>query len=324
MLLTEGKSGFEAQTEDVRESAFTLSTLDPTQTGPSAFQQISFNPSDDINASVMSDGRILYTRWSHTRLQVTNGMHLYTVNPDGTDDELLFGAHSHFVGTADPATGLPTAVQYVKAREMQDGRVMAIIRPADSGTDFGGNLVILDVQTSVECFQRLLAAGPVVAGSNRCPPLTPATTNDVRTIPGPSPGGRFNSAYPLWDGTGRILVSWEECRLLNSSGVIVACTDANLAAPERTDRTAPVQRLAAQPGQQYLQARRTPYRGGHAYGHRHAPGPHAAAPMLHRSAPAPSPVTASELSTSAASTTGPTPSIRRPYLRRPMPTPSPA
>ena len=231
VLLTEGKSGFEAQTEDIRESAFTLSTLDPTQSGPSAFQQVSFNPSHDINPTVLSDGRILYTRWSHTRLQVTNGMHLYTVNPDGTNDELLFGAHSHFVGTADPATGLPTAVQFVKAREMQDGRVMAVIRTADSGTDFGGNLVILDVQNSVECFQRTLAAGPIVPGTNPCPPLTPATTNDVRTIPGPSPGGRFNSAYPLWDGTGRILVSWTQCRLLNSSGVIVPCTDDNLAAP---------------------------------------------------------------------------------------------
>ena len=66
VLLTEGKSGFEAQTEDVRESAFTLSVLDPTQTGPSAFQQISFNPSHDINPTVLSDGRIIYTRWSHT------------------------------------------------------------------------------------------------------------------------------------------------------------------------------------------------------------------------------------------------------------------
>ncbi|HEV7431519.1 MAG TPA: hypothetical protein VGN77_00645 [Steroidobacteraceae bacterium] len=232
VLLTEGKSGFEAQTEDVRESAFTLSVLDPTQTGPSAFKQVSFNPSHDINPTVLSDGRILYTRWSHTRSQVTNGLHLYTVYPDGTNDQLLFGAHSHFIGTADPATGLPTAVQYVKAREMQDGHVMAVIRQANSGTDFGGNLVILDVQTSVECFQRTLAAGPLPPGTaTPCPPLTPATTNDVRTIPGPSPGGRFNSAYPLWDGTGRILVSWEQCRLLNSSGVIVACTDDNLATP---------------------------------------------------------------------------------------------
>ncbi len=231
VLLTEGKSAFEAQTEDVRESAFTLSVLDPTQTGPSAFQQVSFNPSHDINPTVMSDGRILYTRWSHTRLQVTNGLHLYTTNPDGTNDQLLYGAHSHFVGTADPATGLPTAVQFVKAREMQDGRVMAIIRPVDAGTDFGGNLVILDVQNSVECFQRTLAAGPIVAGSNPCPPMSYATTNEVSTIPGPSLGGRFNSAFPLWDGTGRTLVSWEECRLLDPAGTIVPCTDANLAIP---------------------------------------------------------------------------------------------
>ena len=28
---------------------------------------------------------------------------------------------------------------------MQDGRVLTVIRDADSGTDFGGNLVILDV-----------------------------------------------------------------------------------------------------------------------------------------------------------------------------------
>ena len=231
VLLTEGKSGFEAQTEDVVESAFTLSVLDPTQTGPSAFKQISFNPSHDFNPTVLRDGRILYTRWSHTRLQVTNGQHLYTINPDGTNDQLLYGAHSHFVGTPDPATGLPTAVQFVKAREMEDGRVMTIIRTANDGTDFGGNLVILDVQNSVECTQRSLAAGPNPPTNNPCPAQTAATTNDVRTIPGPSPGGRFNSAYPLWDGTGRILVSWEECRLLNAAGTIVPCTDANLAIP---------------------------------------------------------------------------------------------
>ena len=233
VLLTEGKSGFEAQAEDVRESAFVLTVLDPTQTGPSAFQQISFNPSHDINPTVMADGRILYTRWSHTRLQRTNGMHLYTMNPDGTNDQLLFGAHSHDIGTVDPATGQPTTVQYVKARQMQDGRVIAVVRPADSGTDFGGNLVIMDVANYAECLQRTQAAGgPVPAGgTNPCPAEAPATPNDVRTIPGPSPGGRFNSAYPLWDGTGRVLVSWTQCRLLDSAGTIVPCTDANLAVP---------------------------------------------------------------------------------------------
>jgi hypothetical protein len=232
VLLTEGKPGFEAQSEDIAESAFNLTVLDPTQTGPSAFQQISVNTSHDINPTVLADGRILYTRWAHRERGRSNGMHLYTINPDGTQEQVLFGPHSHDIGTIDPATGTPTNVQYVKARQMQDGRIMAVIRPTNAGTDFGGNLVIIDVNTYAECWQRTAAAGGPITpgGTNPCPALVAATPNDVRTIPGPSPGGRFNSAYPLWDGTGRILVSWEQCRLLDASNTIVPCTDANLAA----------------------------------------------------------------------------------------------
>jgi hypothetical protein len=62
----------------------------------------------------------------------------------------------------------------------------------------------------------------------------------VLTIPGPSPGGRFNSAYPLQDGTGRILVSWTQCRLLDNTQTppaIVPCTSPAGAAPN--PQTAP-------------------------------------------------------------------------------------
>lgn len=228
VLLQEGKSGFEAQTEDGDESAFTLNVLDPTLTGPSAFQQISFNQSHDLDPSVMSNGRILFTRWDHAP-GGANAMHLYTMNPDGSDMQLLYGAHSHDVGSADPLSGLPTHVEFVKTRQMQSGQVMALIRPADAGTDFGGNLVVIDVVNSVECTQRTLAAGMGAGGSNPCPAQTAATSNDVRTIPGPSPGGRFNTAYPLWDNTNRILVSWSECRLIDTTGAIVPCSTANLA-----------------------------------------------------------------------------------------------
>ena len=53
-------------------------------------------------------------------------------------------------------------------------------------------------------------------------------------MPGPSPGGRFRSAYPLWDGTNRILVSWSQCRLLDTTvtpNAIVPCTPQRLADP---------------------------------------------------------------------------------------------
>jgi hypothetical protein len=105
---------------------------------------------------------------------------------------------------------------------------MALIRPADPGTDFGGNLVIIDVVNSVECTQRTLAAAGG-AGSGPCPAMANATTNDVRTVPGPSPGGRFNSTFPLFDHTNRLLVSWTQCRLLDTTGTIVPCSSANLA-----------------------------------------------------------------------------------------------
>ena len=131
-------------------------------------------------------------------------------------------------------------------------------------------------QNSVECFQRTLAAGPVVAGSNPCPPMSYATTNDVRTIPGPSPGGRFNSAYPLWDGTGRTLVSWEECRLLNPAGVIVPCTDANLAMPNVQIAPPLYSAWLLNPLGQHLQAGRTADRRRHGDRHRRAAGAHAA------------------------------------------------
>ena len=39
--------------------------------------------------------------------------------------------------------------------------------------------------------------------------------NTSKNLPVISPGGRFSSAYPLWDGTGRLLVTWSECRLQN-------------------------------------------------------------------------------------------------------------
>ena len=177
VLLLEGKPGFEAQTEDNDESAFTLEVLDPTLSGPSAYQQVSYNQSHDRDPTVLSGGRVLYTRWDHAP-GGTNAMHLYTMNPDGSDVQLLFGARSHAVGTNDPVTGLPTDVQFVRPRELQDGRILALARPFDPGTDLGGNLVIIDAANYAECTQRTIAAGAGPATTSPCPALTPATSGD--------------------------------------------------------------------------------------------------------------------------------------------------
>jgi hypothetical protein len=224
VLLDENKPQFEYQTEDRTESAFVLHVMNPDG---SNIHQIEFNQSHDRDPTVLSSGRVLFTRWDHAPGK--DGMHLYTANPDGTDLELYYGANSHATG---PDGGTNTAtIEFIKPREMQDGRILALIRPY-TDDDFGGDLVIIDAADFVENTQPLLAnAG--AAG----PAQTLATPNDVRTVPGPSPGGRFNSAVPLWDGSKRILVSWTQCRLLDTTvtpNAIIPCSTAALASPTVT------------------------------------------------------------------------------------------
>jgi Hydrazine synthase alpha subunit middle domain len=223
ILLDEGKPQFAAQDEDRNEPAFVLEVMNADGTG---VHQISFNQSHDRDATVLANGRVLWSRWDHAPGK--DAMHLYAANPDGTDLELYYGANSHLTGTNN------TVVEFVQPRQMQDGRMLALMREY-TGVDFGGNLVIIDGTHFVENTQPLLA-NAALAG----PAQTPGTPNDVRTIPGPSPGGRFDAGYPLQDGSNRILVSWTQCRLLDNTQTppaIVPCTSTALAAPN--PQTAP-------------------------------------------------------------------------------------
>ena len=222
ILLDESKPQFEAQNEDRNEPAFVLHVMNANGSG---IRQISFNQSSDLSPSVLSggdfNGRVMWSRWDHAPGK--NGIHLYTANPDGSDVQLLYGANSHDTGTNEEP------IDFLKAREMQSGSVLALIRER-SDVDFGGDLVMIDVATYVENHQPTLAS----AGMSG-PAQTRATPNEVRTVPGPSPGGRFSSAFPLWDGTNRILATWSQCRVMDNTtdpATIVACTEDRLEDPD--------------------------------------------------------------------------------------------
>jgi len=212
ILLDEGKSQFEAATEARNESAFVLHVMNADGTG---IHQISFNPSSDLYGTVLQNGRVLFTRWDNAP-GGSGGMHLYSSNPDGTDTQLYYGAVSHNTGSDGIVhTALipnTTNVEFLRAREMSDGKIMVLTRDR-TDVDFGGALTIIDGNRFVENNQTLLASAGTAG-----PAQTPATLNDVRTVPGPSPGGRFQSGFPLWDGSGRILVSWTQCRLFDVGG----------------------------------------------------------------------------------------------------------
>jgi len=220
VLLDEGKPQFEAQDEARSEPAFVLHVINADRT---EFHQIEFNQSHDRDATVLNNGRILYSRWDHAPGK--DAMHLYTSNPDGTDQQLYYGANSHMTGT-NAAGSNNAVIEFIKPREMQDGRILTLVRPY-TDVDFGGDLIIINGAQFVENSQPLLANAGLPG-----PAQTRATSNNVLDVPGPSPGGRFNSAFPLWDNSSRILVSWSQCRLLDTDGVtIVPCTDSRLRDP---------------------------------------------------------------------------------------------
>jgi hypothetical protein len=223
ILLDENKAQFEATTEARNESAFVLHVMNGDGTN---IHQISFNPSSDLYSTVLQNGRVLFTRWDNAP-GAANGLDLYTTNPDGTDTQLHYGALSHLTGSSELANNTP--VEFMRAREMSDGRLMVLTRER-TDVDFGGNLVLIDTKNYVENTQPL-----AVAAGATGPAQSPATQYNVYTVPGPSPGGRFESGFPLWDGSGRILVSWSQCRLFDVNGPdptrIIPCDSAKLHEP---------------------------------------------------------------------------------------------
>ncbi|MCC5886303.1 MAG: PD40 domain-containing protein [Gammaproteobacteria bacterium] len=214
ILLDEGKPQFDALNEERREPAFVLHVMNADG---SDIKQISFNQSHDLHPEVMDNGQIVFSRWD--RANGRNGIHLYRMNPDGTDLELLYGANSHQTGT-EGAT-----VQFLRPR-LADGGLLTLLRPFVT-TDGGADLLRIDVDGFVENEQPV----PFQAGLLGGPAQSPATINDVRTNGDISPGGRYTSAWPLRDGSRRMFVTWSLCRLQGEGGRILPCTEERLADP---------------------------------------------------------------------------------------------
>lgn len=213
ILVDEGKPQFDAQEENRQQAAFVLHVMDADGGN---LHQVSFNQSHDFEPTMLDNGKLLFSRWDNAGN--ANGIHLYTMNPDGSELELLYGAESHFTGTNNGE------VQFIGAREMSDGSVMAVIRPFDQ-PELGGDIVVIDTPVFVENTQPIAA----YAGMSG-PAQTKVTPNQVLTDNLPSPGGRFSSTFPLWDGTDRVLVSWAICRVVEN-GIVVPCSAERLADP---------------------------------------------------------------------------------------------
>jgi hypothetical protein len=233
ILLDEGKGAFPHVDEDRNEFAFNLHVINSDGTG---LEQVTFNQSHDLDPAVLDDGRVVFSRWDGARQN--DGVDLYVMNPDGSSLEMLYGKQSHDTGPNGDT------IQFTQPRQIEDGSLMALIRPF-TNTEGGGDLVTIDTIQYLENTQPTAPNIGVLSG----PAQADATINEVLTQAGPSPGGRFGSAYPIQDGTGRLLVSWSQCRLIEVTEdfgdpqvapLIVPCTEDRLAAVVTIDPDNPV------------------------------------------------------------------------------------
>lgn len=208
-LLNEGRPQiFSALDEDRRDPAAVLHIYDPKQRD-SEFKQISFNLSHDLDPLVLSSGEIIFSRWNNTR---TNHISLYRINPAGDQLSPLYGFNSQRSGTEG------SAIEFTQAREMDDGRLLSVIKPFASGT-FGGDIVAIDTRAYADYDQPTWDnSGLGGAGQEAL------TDTDVRTDGQISHGGQFGAVYPMRDGTGRSLVTWSQCRVIDLDGNFIPCT----------------------------------------------------------------------------------------------------
>ncbi|WP_075186961.1 PD40 domain-containing protein [Teredinibacter haidensis] len=196
VLLDEGKPQFAALTEDGEEEAFVLHVMEEDG---SDISQITFNQSHDLFPTLLSDGRLIFLRWDNY-VDQKDRLSLYTANPNGSNVNLEYGFHSQNTGTNN-SEGV-----FAKPRELIDGRIQVTLRPRVAD-QLGGGMIAIDTLNFTE--QNIAVDGSGAAG----PAQESIIQNLITTDGSPSLAGYYSSAYPINDGSERLLVSWSPCLL---------------------------------------------------------------------------------------------------------------
>lgn len=221
VLLDEGKPQYAAFDEDRDAEAFLLHVMNDDG---SDIHQISFNQSSDLDPAVLSDGRLVFSRWDN--VPGISRISLYSMNPDGTALQLLYGVHSHDTGP-DGAV-----IEFVKPQELPDGRLLALLRPPADQARGTAIPVVIDVANYVENDQPTFANAGLLGPAQES--LIPEDLSLDETEP--NLAGRYTSFAPLHDGTNRMVAAWSQCRLVDEITdplvpVIAPCTDEYLSNP---------------------------------------------------------------------------------------------
>ena len=96
-------------------------------------RQLTFDQDDDSYASVMNNGRVMYTRWEYAGTPHFFTRLVFQMNPDGTGQEELYGSNSWW----------PNAVYYERSLPGHATRFVGIVS-GHHGARRMGELVVFD------------------------------------------------------------------------------------------------------------------------------------------------------------------------------------
>lgn len=208
--LNEGRAQiYSALDEDRNNPASILMVFDP-QGGADEFRQLSFNQSHDFEPVALANGKILFSRWNNAPGR--NHVSLFTINPSGRELSNHYGYHSTNTGTDD------SAAFFTQPRELPNGSILAILKSRTSPS-FGGRIIIIDGDDYADIDQPTWANRGLSGPGHRS-----LVDGNITTDGSLSRNGQYASAYPLFDGTNRILTSWSPCRVLDNNDNVVPCT----------------------------------------------------------------------------------------------------
>ncbi|MEW5682678.1 MAG: hypothetical protein AB1780_09845 [Pseudomonadota bacterium] len=202
ILLDEFKPQYTALDEDLNAPAFNLHVINADGTG---LEQLTFNLSHDLYPTLLPDGHILYSRWDNQSDR--NMLNWYQMRPDGSENQLIYGWHSHDSGAEQ------SRVEFGKAIVLDDGSVSLALSSVDAPYyNSWPQRVAIDIASDNS--QPL--AGQTLVEPAQTPLFPWAFDNTGRT----ERAGAINSYIPLKDGSGRYLVSWSPCRLVVEEQVL--------------------------------------------------------------------------------------------------------
>lgn len=209
ILLDEGKPQYTARNERGDDAALNLHVMNADG---SNIKQITFNMSHDFYPLVLQDGRILYSRWD--TMGGNDKISLYIMNPDGTDNQLVYGWHSHQL-TID---GENENIEFIKSQQMPNGDILLLLA-ANDGSVYQKRPITINISDFIDNEQ--LVDDSSVQGSAQAD-LFSADVFNFNFSTQISTSGYLSYLYPLPDDSERFLLSWDLCRVVVDS-VIKAC-----------------------------------------------------------------------------------------------------